>query len=337
MEAGFGELGLSPHVAVAQHQLQQPPPAHLSLPLPTPSTPSCTAEGIGSPRVTVGADIHDKEFFPELPSLLTDVAGRLGRLMQLVAQMEAAAAAAAETEPDAPGGGSAGQGSLTSSLVATEASEASLRAASSKKLKWADGQATPPVAVAGQDGEEAADGEAGGEEGEEGESSAAAAEGEKALRKGFCRRTWAGPAWLDAVSAGKVRAGECSRAAAGGACNPASEARGCLPSPNHHLPFPSIPCSLQPLTAALRKQLGARSPGVAAGSGGGPALSRVVGYAEEPSSGDERAGTNPFDLAGSSDDELDGEEGGLVDRWVGQGGVRCCQQVPAAAMRSASS
>ena len=41
----------------------------------------------------------------------------------------------------------------------TEASEASLRAASSKKLKWADGQTTPPVEPAGQDSQEAAEGE----------------------------------------------------------------------------------------------------------------------------------------------------------------------------------
>ena len=76
------------------------------------------------------------------------------------------------------------------------------------------------------------------------------------------------------------------------------------------LPLPSP--ALQPLTAALRKQLGARSPG--AGSSGGAALMRVVGYVEDPgSSGDE--GSNPFDLAGSSDDELE-EGGGLVDRWV---------------------
>jgi len=80
---------------------------------------------------------------------------------------------------------------------------------------------------------------------------------------------------------------------------------------------PLFPPALQPLTAALRKQLGVRSPG--AGSAGGAALTRVVGYVEDPSSsGDEGAGANPFDLAGSSDDELE-EGGGLVDRWVAGG------------------
>ncbi len=158
----------------------------------------------GSPRITVGAGIHDKDFFPELPGLLSDVSGRLGRLMQLVEQMEAATAAAAEAEAGTAAG-SASQGSLSSSVGTTEASEASLRAASSKKLKWADGQITPPVEPAGQDSQEAAEGGEEGEEGEEDEGGPAAADGEKALRKGFRRRTWAGPAWLDAVTAGKVR------------------------------------------------------------------------------------------------------------------------------------
>ncbi|PRW33225.1 outer dynein arm-docking complex subunit 1 [Chlorella sorokiniana] len=218
----------------------------------------------GSPRITVGAGIRDKDFFPELPGLLSDVSGRLGRLMQLVQHMEAASAAAAAAQAGAVSGGPS-QGSLSSSMGTTEADEASLRAASSKKLKWADGQTTPPVEPSGQDSQEAV------EEGEEDEEGgAAAADGEKALRKGFRRRTWAGPAWLDAVTAGK------------------------------------------PLTAALRKQLGARSPG--AGTAGGAVLTRVVGYVEDPgSSGDEGAGANPFDLAGSSDDELE-EGGGLVDR-----------------------
>lgn len=151
----------------------------------------------------MGAGIHDKEFFPELPGLLSDVSGRLGRLMQLVERMEAATAAAAEAQAAADGG-SASQGSLSSSMGTTEASEASLRAASSKKLKWADGQTTPPVEPAGQDSQEAAEGEEEGED-EQGEDGAVAADGERALRKGFRRRTWAGPAWLDAVTAGKVR------------------------------------------------------------------------------------------------------------------------------------
>lgn len=152
----------------------------------------------------MGSGIHDKDFFPELPGLLSDVSGRLSRLMQLVEHMEAATVAAAEAQAGTDGG-SPSQGSLSSSMGTTEASEASLRAASSKKLKWADGQTTPPVEPAGQDSQEAGDGEEEGEEGEEQEGGAAAAEGEKALRKGFRRRTWAGPAWLDAVTAGKVR------------------------------------------------------------------------------------------------------------------------------------
>ena len=106
-------------------------------------------------------------------------------------------------------------------------------------------------------------------------------------------------------------AAECWHVCPGGPAVQSAAKLCTLPSANM-LPLPSL--ALQPLTAALRKQLGAHSPG--AGSSGGAVLTRVVGYVEDPgSSGDEGPGSNPFDLAGSSDDELE-EGGGLVDRWV---------------------
>mgnify|MGYP001810551341 CR=1 FL=1 len=172
-----------------------------------------------SPRA--GATITDKEFFPDLPSLLGDVGTRLGRLMQLVDAMEVANAAAAESADAATQQaaaerlaalslGDSEESSLVSSVAATEASEAGGTSTRlpSKRLQWADGredgQSTPRADRADQDGGEGGEGEG------EGEDSAAdaAAEGEKSLRKGFRRRTWAGPAWLDAVRNGKVSGGE---------------------------------------------------------------------------------------------------------------------------------
>lgn len=161
--------------------------------------------------MAVGTRIHDKDFFPELPTMLTDVSGRLTRLMHLVEEMQSATEAAGAAGAVTAAGASAiasGEGSLLSSLGVTEASEAgvgSLLVASSRKLKWVDGQATPRV-EAGQGNEEALEGEGeGGEEEGEDEAGTAAAAGERALRKGFQRCTWAGPAWLDAVTSGKVR------------------------------------------------------------------------------------------------------------------------------------
>ncbi|KAL4440036.1 hypothetical protein ABPG75_003037 [Micractinium tetrahymenae] len=256
--------------------------------------PVCPADS-GSPRAPAGTSIHDREFFPELPSMLSDVSGRLGNLLSTIDQLQVASAAASDSASAAAQRSAAatadglGEGSLlgsSSSLMATDASEAAPGGTSgrspSKKLQWADGQApaadgtgTPRVGTAA--GEGAAEGEGDGGEGEEEgeEASGTPVDGEKALRKGFRRRTWAGPAWLDAVRAGK------------------------------------------PLTASLlRKQPGSR--GVASPGAGGVALQRIVGYVEEPGSSEDEAGAggrggNPFDL-GSSEDELDGEDAAVLDR-----------------------
>lgn len=174
---------------------------------PTGSTttrpPATHPAEAASPRVAEGARVSDRDLPSELPTLVGTVSSRLNHLMGLVRELEAANAAVAE--PASTGTSASGDpGSLASSLSPTEASEASLRVASfkqagsSKKLQWADAQASVP--------------EGGEEEGQEGSSddtgaADAAAEGEKSLRKGFRRRTWAGPAWLDAVSADKVRRG----------------------------------------------------------------------------------------------------------------------------------
>lgn len=74
-------------------------------------------------------------------------------------------------------------------------------------------------------------------------------------------------------------------------------------------PASRLPPPLQPLTATLRKHLGGASPGAASPD----KLARIVGHLEEPSSGEDGAGANPFDL-GSSDDEAE-EGGAVVDRW----------------------
>ncbi|KAL4854466.1 hypothetical protein ACK3TF_004820 [Chlorella vulgaris] len=162
--------------------------------------------------------------------------------------------------------------------------------ASSKRLQWADGHATPRLATAGtagqgqeQEGGSHEGGERGsGSEGEQDPATAAAAaaagasQGERELRRGFRRRTWAGPAWLNAVAAGK------------------------------------------PLTATLRKMAASRSKPAGTPGGGGRgtnragmqlALKRIAGYAEEPSSDGE--GPNPFVLSSSEGEDL---EDGVVDR-----------------------
>ena len=158
----------------------------------------------------LGTSIRDPEFFPELPAVLSDVGGRLSRLTRLVEEMQAASEAAAEATSaagkqrlGAAAMGGSSDNRVLGSLGETEASQAgvpgSLRGPS-KRLQWADGQALPAA-------EQAAAGEAEGGSDAEGEADAAAAAaavGEKALRKGFRRRTWAGPAWLNAVSGGKV-------------------------------------------------------------------------------------------------------------------------------------
>lgn len=262
-----------------------------------------------------GAGIHDRDiFFPGLPSALADVGGRLVQLMALVEQMQAGPAPGADAAPAAgsanalSGSTSTVDDSLASSLAATEASEAAaaLRA-SSRKLKWADGQGTPRAE--GADGEEGAQADEGSADSGE-ESAAAAAQGEKALRKGFRRRTWAGPAWLEAIAAGKVRrwGGACDCPALQCSWMPAAASCLLLPSSASPPAAPSLllpPSCLQPLTTALRKQLGPRGTAAAG-------RRRVVGMVEEPSSsGDE--GSTPFNL-GSSEDELEESEGGVVDR-----------------------
>lgn len=202
-----------------------PPSAHPAL----HAAPSCArllSADLGAPHAPAhGASIHDRDFFPELPSMLTDVSGRLGTLLSKIVQLEVASAAASETAVAAAqrnaGAGAAdgpGEGSLlgsSSSLAATEASEAAVGSTSgrcsSKKLQWADGQApaadgngTPQMEGSADSGAVQHAGSGSSCDGE-GDTSVAAADGEKALCKGFRRRTWAGPAWLGAVRSGKVR------------------------------------------------------------------------------------------------------------------------------------
>ena len=279
-----------------------------------------TAELGGSLRAAPGAGIHDRDFFPELPGLVGDVGSRLTRLVGLVAEMETAAVAAAAAGPALAGSAAASsEGSLASSLGVTEASEAAVaaaRTASARKLKWADADGTPRVdgeaAEAEQGGEEA-----GGDSSESEEQGGAAAAGERALRKGFKRRTWAGPAWVDAVGTGKVRALLARRAEAGQSVAAAladlrtfSSSAGSAYQPNHSTTHPPTP-TLQPLTATLRKQLGGRA-GVAPAS----PLRRVVGQVEAGDGG----AANPFDLASSEEEEGEEAGGGVVDRHVGGSG-----------------
>lgn len=157
--------------------------------------------------------------------MLTDVSSQLGNLLSKIDQLrvatatavsEGAAAAAqrgaASVAPDGLAEGSL-LGSRGSSMAGSEASEAvsgsPSRHSPGKKLHWADGQA--PAADESGTLPSACEGVAGGEDdssscGVEGDASATSEEGEKALRKGFRRRTLAGPAWVDAVREGKVRA-----------------------------------------------------------------------------------------------------------------------------------
>ncbi|EFN52866.1 hypothetical protein CHLNCDRAFT_138354 [Chlorella variabilis] len=259
--------------------------------LPAPAA----AEGV-TPRAPQGASIHDKDFFPELPSALAEVGGQLDRLMRLVQEMEAAAAAAqqaaataaaaeaermltgrsmADSEMSGVGeDGAAAEPTPTLTPPATAGPGSGSRLPSKKQLQWADGQATPrvPGEGTGKEGGGEEDGDGGSDT--DPEAAVAAAQGEKELRKGFRRRTWAGPAWLNAVSAGK------------------------------------------PLTASLRKMTASRggkaagTPGAGRGRGAASlALKRIVGYVEEPGSGDDAG--NPFVLS-SSEDEV--EEEGVVDR-----------------------
>lgn len=184
-----------------------PPPAVLTLArhlCPRPCAAGAAADA--SPREAAGAGIRDRDFFPELPSLLSDVGGRLSRLLGLVGELEAAAAASAAGPPQvAVGSAASGEGSLDSSLAVTEASEAAVaaaRTASARKLKWADGEGAPGVGGEAAQGGEGEGGESSGGDEEGGDAAA----GERSLRKGFKRHTWAGPAWLDTVGTGKVRA-----------------------------------------------------------------------------------------------------------------------------------
>lgn len=155
--------------------------------------------------------------------------GQLDRLMRLVQEMEAAAAAAqqaaataaaaeaermltgrsmADSEMSGVGeDGAAAEPTPTLTPPATAGPGSGSRLPSKKQLQWADGQATPrvPGEGTGKEGGGEEDGDGGSDT--DPEAAVAAAQGEKELRKGFRRRTWAGPAWLNAVSAGKVRPG----------------------------------------------------------------------------------------------------------------------------------
>lgn len=127
-----------------------------------------------------------------------DSAGTAGTLAETPAEV---------ADADGPGAASGGGGET---------------AASSKRLQWADGHATPRLATAGTAGQiqerEQGGSREGGEHGSGSEreqdpaaaaaaAAAGASQGERELRRGFRRRTWAGPAWLNAVAAGKVRQG----------------------------------------------------------------------------------------------------------------------------------
>ena len=125
-----------------------------------------------------GASIHDRDFFPELARMLEDVNNKLARLTELAAQLEASseevAAAAAPQAEDASNAGAEDDSAPGSSR-------------DGKHLQWADRQATPLVVAAGVPPAQPP-------------SRPVAADGERSLRKGFRRRTWAGPAWLNSVS-----------------------------------------------------------------------------------------------------------------------------------------
>lgn len=141
-------------------------------------------------HVPAGSGITDKDFFPALPGLVATVTDQLGRLLALEAEMEAAEAMVRDAD--------------RCSLAPSEASEAAAGSPPSSAgghVRWADRQATPRVGEAAE--REAADASAAAAR-EARSPEAAAADGEKQLRKGFRRRTWAGPAWLDGV-AGKAR------------------------------------------------------------------------------------------------------------------------------------
>lgn len=276
-----------------------PSPAVLTLArhlCPRPCAAGAAADA--SPREAAGAGIRDRDFFPELPSLLSDVGGRLSRLLGLVGELEAAAAASAAGPPQvAVGSAASGEGSLDSSLAVTEASEAAVaaaRTASARKLKWADGEGAPGVGGEAAQGGEGEGGESSGGDEEGGDAAA----GERSLRKGFKRHTWAGPAWLDTVGTGKVRA------CLGRLIWLCAERVATLPAVTHTATHPS---TLQPLTATLRKQLGGR----AAAPPSSP-LRRVVGQVEEGA--EDEGATNPFDLASSDEDEGAEAGGGVVDR-----------------------
>lgn len=288
--------------------------------------------------------------------MLTDVSGRLGTLLSKIVQLEVAFAAASETAVAAAqrnaGAGAAdgpGEGSLlgsSSSLAATEASEAAVGSTSgrcsSKKLQWADGQApaadgngTPQMEGSADSGAVQHAGSGSSCDGE-GDTSVAAADGEKALRKGFRRRTWAGPAWLGAVRSGKVRRSpggapegktNCCRSPGISrspnwvwVCTNNSGGHGwaaCILRPSFQADYARQPPPPQPLAASLlRKPPSGRGRGTL--GTGAATLQRIVGYVEDPGSSEDEAvaggrDSNPFDL-GSSEDELDGEGGAVVDR-----------------------
>ena len=315
--------------------------AGLGLPDPLPASagahwvmPGALPAAAEFKQLPAGIKLQDKDFFPELPRLLEEASDRLGRLLALTEQLTAARAAAAAAEPGAAAGSprEASTQSDLSSSRSSQSAEAPDRAArahlapagGSKQLHWADGQETPRLDVPEQAQQEAQ--QAQQSPGSPAPAGGAATPGEKALRKGFRRRTWAGPAWLDAITgkvglpAGRVRGG---RRAVPCALQPLAPSPAVVTLPASFCPHKH----LQPLSASLlAKARRTKSPGLIPSAAG---HERLAGYAQEPSSSEDGGGA--FNL-GSSEEE----DEGVVDRrapacccaWRrGRAGVEACGRV----------
>ena len=137
-------------------------------------------------HVPVGASINERDFFPEMLSLVGDVGDRLNKMLAVVDQMEVANDLQREGAP----------------AVGAQPSSSSEAMTPTKRLQWADRQATPRMEDEADVGKE--QGAQVDAAGSPDASSAQANDGEKQLRKGFRRRTWAGPAWVNTVS-GQVK------------------------------------------------------------------------------------------------------------------------------------
>lgn len=197
-----------------------------------PAPPPLLGAGPAEEVKECGGPAHN--CFSELPSTASDVARQLDRLMRLMAETEEAERAAQEADAAAAAAAAARQQrSLTGhsdrsseASVAAEdlgdalpaaapaaepeavqappeeaAGQAVAAPAPSKRLQWADGTATPLSEAPAI--EQEANGE--GSKGSDSYEAEAASQGERALRKGFQRRTWAGPAWVNLVASDKVR------------------------------------------------------------------------------------------------------------------------------------